>query len=181
MVSVVASRYARALAEVVFSPGSGVEPQAVLSQLRAVEALFAESSALRTVLLSPAVPPSKKRAVVTRLAEPLGIARPVRNFWYVLIDRRRIESLPEIREAFETMLDEHLGLVRADVASAGDLSASQRASLQAQLSRLSGKQVRPEFSVNAALMGGVIARIGSTVYDGSVRGELDALRKRLAG
>jgi F-type H+-transporting ATPase subunit delta len=181
MVSVVASRYARALAEVVFAPGSGVEPQAVLRQLRAVEAELLESSALRTVLQSPAVPPSKKRAVIARLTEPLGIAKPVRNFLFVLIDRRRIESLSEIREALEAMLDEKLGLVRADVISAGDLSESQRANLQAQLSRLSGKQARLEFSVDQDLIGGVIARIGSTVYDGSVRGELDKMRKRLAG
>lgn len=180
MTSVVASRYARALAEVVFAPGAGVEPNDVLRQLRAVESLLSESHALHTVLLSPAVPPSKKRTILGRLIEPLGAARPVRNFLYVLIDRRRIELLPEIREAFEAMLDEHFGLIRADVTSASDLSESQRASLVAQLSRLSGKQVRPEFHVDASLLGGVTARVGSTVYDGSVRGELDKLRKRLA-
>ncbi|MGH7246761.1 MAG: ATP synthase F1 subunit delta [Pseudomonadota bacterium] len=181
MVSVVASRYARALADVVFRPGSGVEPNAALASLRAVETMLDESAEFETVLLSPAVPPSKKRAVLARLSAPLDFAAPVRNFFYVLIDRRRIGSLSEIREGFEAMMDERLGLVRVDVTSPGDLDAAQRASLQAQLSRLSGKQVRLEFSVDPSLVGGVIARIGSNVYDGSVRGELDALGKRLAG
>src|SRR5579872_2502417 len=180
MLSVVASRYARALSDIVFEPGSGVEPHAALGQLRAVEAMLHQSTELRTILLSPAVPPSKKRAVVAQLAEPLGLAKPIRNILYILIDRRRIGSLSAIREGFEAVLDEKFGLVRADVTSAGELTDSQRASLQTQLSRLSGKQARLEFSIDPALVGGVIARIGSTVYDGSVRGELNALRTRLA-
>ena len=180
MVSVVASRYARALSDIVFEPGSGVEPYAALGQLRAVEAMLHQSTELRTILLSPAVPPSKKRAVVAQLAEPLGLAKPIRNILYILIDRRRIGSLSAIREGYEAVLDEKFGLVRADVTSAGELTDSQRASLQTQLSRLSGKQARLEFSIDPALVGGVIARIGSTVYDGSVRGELNALRTRLA-
>lgn len=181
MVSIVTSRYARALAEVVLAPGSSVDQQTALDQLRALESLIAESSALRTVLLSPAVPASKKRAIAAKLAGPLGIAKPLRNFLFVLIDRRRIGLLSEIREAFEAMLDERNGVVRADVTSAAGLSDSQRESLQAQLSRLSGKRVRLEFREDPKLLGGVVARIGSTVYDGSVRGELDTLRKRLAG
>ncbi|MEO7144610.1 MAG: ATP synthase F1 subunit delta [Bryobacteraceae bacterium] len=181
MVSVVASRYARALADVIFSPGSGVDAGAALAQLRAVEAMLQESHELRIILLSPAVPPSKKRAVVAHLAGPAGLSKPVQNFLFVLIDRRRIASLSAIREAFETMLDQHLGVVRADVSSAAALGDAQRASLQTQLSRMSGKQARLEFSVDPKLLGGVVARIGSTVYDGSVRGELDALGKRLAG
>jgi len=97
----------------------------------------------------------------------------------VAADRGRIGQLSEIREAFETLLDQRLGFMRAEVTSAQTLDASQRERLEAQLTRISGKSIRPFYAVDAALVGGVIARIGSTVYDGSVRGQLESLRRKL--
>ena len=175
----VAARYARALVEVVVKPGSGLDAQQARAQLRNFEAVVRQSAELRTVLLSPAVQASRKRAVVSRLAESLGVSRPIRNFLCVVIDHRRIAVLEEIREAFEQLLDERTGVVRADVASAQELSEPQRSEIADVLGRLTGKGVRMEFSVDAGLLGGVKARIGSTIYDGSVRGRMKELRRQL--
>lgn len=179
MVSVVAARYARALADSVLAPGSDLRPADVSAQIQRVEELLASSPELRHVMLSPAVAASKKRSVIGSFAQQLGLSPKVRNFIYVVIDHRRIAELSAIREAFELTVDEQMGFVRADVTSAQPLSESQRGVLESQLNRLTGKRVRMQFATDEALIGGVIARIGSTVYDGSVRGQLETLRRRL--
>jgi len=98
----------------------------------------------------------------------------------VLIDHRRIAGLEGILHSFEIVADERLGFARADVASARDLTEAQKTALHAELERLTGKRIRIRFAVDGSLIGGVVARIGSTVYDGSVRGQLDSLGRRLA-
>lgn len=180
MLSVVATRYAHALVDVALAPGSGLDARVVAGQLRSVEDLTRESADLRHVMLSPAVPASRKRAVIGSFAASLGIAAKVRNFLFVLIDHRRFDRLSEVREAYEAALDERLGFVRADISSAMPLTEDQRIALQSELVKLAGKKVRMEYSVDPALIGGVLARIGSTIYDGSVRGQLDSLRRRLS-
>jgi F-type H+-transporting ATPase subunit delta len=179
MLSAVATRYAKALVDVVAAAGSDVQPQQALAQLRSVQQLIAGSAELRNALLSPAVSPSRKRAVIERLLEPLGVHRKVRNFLFVVIDHRRVADFESIVEAFDVLLDERLGYVRADVASAAELTAAQRASLEVQVARLAGKQAKLNFSIQPALIAGVVARVGSTVYDGSVRGQLERLRAKL--
>lgn len=181
MISAVASRYAQALIDVVMEPSSEVQPAAVLAELGAVNELIAQSDDLRHILLSPAVPNTRKRKVIADFATMLGLSRTVGNFLSVVIHHRRIDTLGQIREAFQFLVDERMGVVRAEVASAQDLNAEQRQKLEAELSRISGKQARLEFSVDPSLVGGVMARIGSTVYDGSVRGQLAVIRQRLAG
>ena len=153
-----------------------------MAQLRAVDAIFQESLELRNAMLTPAIQNSRKRAVMAKLLEEAGGGSPlIRNFIYVLIDHRRIAIIGEIREAFELQLDERLGFVRAEVTSAAPLDQSVGANLESELSRLTGKRMRLRFDVDPALLGGVVARIGSTVYDGSVRGELRQLAKKLTG
>jgi F-type H+-transporting ATPase subunit delta len=174
-------RYARALAVVVLAPGSGVRPEEAVSKLRLVADAMASSSDLRHVMMSPAIAASRKRAAIGKLVEPLGLNHQLRNFLFVLIDNRRIGHLASIVDAFEQVVDESLGFVRADVASAQELSPDQRRKLEEQIARITGKRARVRYRVDAALVGGVVARVGSFVYDGSVRGQLDRLRQRLAG
>jgi|SRR5580698_3435348 F-type H+-transporting ATPase subunit delta len=181
MTSAVANRYAQALVDVVMAPGSPLKPEDAVAQLRAVDAIFQESLELRNALFTPAIPSSRKRAVMAKLIEEAGGSTLIRNFTYVLIDHRRIGIIGEIRQAFELQLDERLGFARADVSSAAPLEEGMRAALESELSRLTGKRMRLRFDVDPALLGGVVARIGSTVYDGSVRGELRQLAKKLAG
>jgi F-type H+-transporting ATPase subunit delta len=178
--SALASRYAGALVDVVTEPRSALDPHKVLSELRSFEQVWAGSADLRHALDSPAVPPARKRAVVGSISERLGFSKIARNFLFVLIDHRRITMLPEVVEAFDLVLDERLGFTRAEVTSATELDERQRDAVGHELERLTGKQVRMRYAVDMGLIGGLVARIGSTVYDGSVRGQLAALGKRLA-
>lgn len=178
--SAVAARYANALADVVTARASALRPQDAVAELRSFESALSGSPELQNALMTPSVPVGRKRAVVMRIATLLGLSRISCNFLFVLIDHRRIASLPEIVRSFETILDERLGFARAEVASARELNEEQRTALTAQLERLTGKRIRPQFEVDQALIGGVVARIASTVYDGSVRGQLGSLRRRLS-
>ena len=177
--SAVNTRYANALADVVTAGGSPLSPQAAVSELRAFEAAFAGSAELQNALVTPAVPAARKRAVVGRIAEVLKLSRISRNFLYVLIDHRRIAALSGIIDSFELMVDDRLGFARAEVAAAREMGEPQRAALNAVLERLTGRRIRMRLTVDERLIGGVVARIGSTVYDGSVRGQLASLGRRL--
>jgi F-type H+-transporting ATPase subunit delta len=179
MISAASSRYAHALLDVVLEPGATVKPAQVAEQLASIEALMESSVDLRHVLDTPAVPGSRKRAVLAKLAEPLGLAPIVRNFLFVITDHRRLAYLSQIREAFEEFVDESMGFVRASVTSPQKLDEKQSQALESELERLTGKRVRAEYAVDAALVGGALARIGSTVYDGSVHGRLQAMRRKL--
>jgi len=167
MPTAVANRYANALADVVTAAGSPLQPAAAVAELH-------------NALATPGVPASRKRAVINRLADLLNLSRITRNFLFVLIDKRRIGLLQEINESFDLVVDERLGFARAEVTSARELSESQRQAVTAELEKLTGKRLRSRFVVDEALIGGLVARIGSTVYDGSVRGQLHALGLRLA-
>ena len=177
MVSVAAARYAKALADVVAS--SALDAAEVLGQLRSVAALIESSADLRNALASPAVAPSRKRAVLARLLAPMNVLRQVRNFTFIVSDHRRTPEFAFIVEAFERLTDDRLGFVRADVASAHEMSDAQKAALESQLSRLSGRKARLQFTTDPSLLAGVIARVGSTLYDGSARGQLERLKVRL--
>lgn len=180
MTSAIASRYARAFADVVMAPESQLKPAEAAAQLRAIEAVMQQSRTLRHALSSPAVRAAQKRAVVGRFADELGFSRLTRNFMFVLIDHHRIGLLSEVREAFEAEIDLRLGFVRAEVRAAQALDAQQTEAIEAGLTKMTGKQVRAQFQVDASLIGGVVARIGSIVYDGSIRGQLDNLRRQIA-
>jgi len=177
--SAVAARYANALADVVTAPGSAVPPPRAVEELHAFQAAMAESHALREALATPAIPSSRKKAVVGRIAEKLAPSRIVRNFLFVLVDHRRIGFLAEILHALEVVLDERLGFARAEIAAPAELTTAQRTALAGELERLTGKRIRTHFTIDHSLLGGVVARIGSTVYDGSVRGRLQSLERRL--
>jgi F-type H+-transporting ATPase subunit delta len=178
-VSAAATRYSNALADVVTAAGSALAPQDALGELRSFESAF-RSAELRNALITPAVPPARKRAVIGRVGDILGLSRITRNFLFVLIDHRRIAELSDVVNAFDQILDERLGFARAQVASARELTGEQRVALTAALEKASDKHLRAQFAVDASLIGGVVARIGSTVYDGSVRGQLQTLKRRLS-
>jgi F-type H+-transporting ATPase subunit delta len=177
--SAVATRYANALADVVLAPGSPVKPRDAVAQLERFAAVLAGSSELHNALTSPAVPPARKRAVVGRIAGMLGLTPILHNFLFVLVDHRRTALLAQIAHAFDVGVDERLGFARADVTSAAPLDGGQQGLLEAKLAALTGRTVRVRYGVDASLIGGVTARIGSTIYDGSVRGQLQTLARRL--
>jgi F-type H+-transporting ATPase subunit delta len=176
MLSALATRYAKALLEVVVGPKSGIDPKMAMDQLRQVSAMISGSEPLKNALLSPAVPPARKRAVVAKLVQ---VDPAIRNFLYVVIDHRRVHDIPAMVEAFEVLLDEYLGFVRADVSSAKPLTNQQQGALEVELSRMVGKKAKLQFQIEPALVAGVVARVGSKVYDGSVKGQLERLRATL--
>jgi F-type H+-transporting ATPase subunit delta len=178
--SAVVNRYANALADVVTAGSSVTNADTVLTELRSFQSTLQSSAELQNVLTSPAIPPGRKRAVVGKLADSLNLSRVSRNLLFVLIDHRRIPSLAEIIQSFEAVADERLGFARAEISSARELSEAQRGALNSRLEQLTGKRIRARYATDESLIGGVVARIGSTVYDGSVRGQLETLGKRLS-
>lgn len=176
----VANRYANALADVVLGSKGAIDPQTVVAQLRQIESLVGSSPDLRNVLQSPAVSAAHKSKVITRLADSLGIDKVVRNFVNLVVRNRRGNLLGQMRGAFEEALDQRSGMAKVEVTSAAELSAASREQLEAELARHTGKKVRCHYSTDPALLGGLVARIGSLVYDGSVRGQLELLRQKLA-
>lgn len=179
MASALAYRYARALVDIVLEPGSQLKPEDAVAQLQAASKMLADSHELRNALLTPAISPSRKRAAMGKLLQELGASTVIRNFIFVVIDHRRIAMLDEMREAFELALEERLGFARAEVVSAAALDDKHKSQLESELSRLTGKRMRLRFAVDPELLGGATARIGSTLYDGSLRGQIEQMRREL--
>jgi F-type H+-transporting ATPase subunit delta len=179
MSEALAARYALAMVDIVFGANAPLSPEQAIAELRSFEGVVAEAADLRHILNSPAVSRQRKRAVIAKVAEALGMNNIIRNLLFVLVDRGRISMLGLLRKSMEQFIDASRGLARADVRSAAPLSAEEQAAITVELTRISGKQVVGNFSVDPALLGGAVARIGSTVYDGSVRGHLAALKGRL--
>jgi len=174
-------RYARALMQVVTQADAPAgQSGAVREELRSFLAVLESSAELRNVLATPAVPAAQKRALVERLGQPLGLSRTSLNCLFVLLDHRRTNLLAPILDSFERMLDEREGIARAEVTTAAELNDGQQQLLRQALETMAGGSVRAQFAVDPRLLGGAIARIGSTVYDGSVRGQLRQIRQRLS-
>lgn len=172
----VASRYAAALADVALERKNA---DAVKIDLAAFVEAFLSSADLRNCLESPAVSHEAKRNVVEKLGERMNLAPAVRNFVYLLVDHRRTEMLREIQQAFQTELNARLGIAEAEVTSARELSAAEKGQLTAALERRTGKKIEARFRKDESLVGGAVVRVGSTVYDGSVREQLTRLREQL--
>ena len=175
----IASRYARALVEVVLDPKQGIEANSAVQQLNTLVDAVRESADLRKVWESPAVPASQKRRLLDAIVAQTGAVRPIRNFLAVLIDHQRIAMLPQIARQFVSELDAQLGFAEANVDSARSLSDQEKADLEQQVGRMTGKKVRIRYATDASLLGGILVKIGSTVYDGSVRGQLQKLKEQL--
>jgi len=176
----VANQYAKALLEAISKPGTGVSGEQALAQMDQFVALVHDSAELHTALLSPAVAPAAKQKVLGKLGDMLGMHQHLKNFLYVVTRHRRLDLLAEIRDRFQALLDESVGIVRARVETAQPLSDAQRQALETALARITGKQVRCGYEVDDALLGGLAVRMGSKMYDGSVRGQLEGLRRRLS-
>ena len=174
----VARRYAVALADVVASRG---EAREVGEELAAWDALMRSNPQLLEVFRHPTIPHEQKRAV---LEELIGRARPrptTANFLKVLLQNHRLADLSEVSAQFAQELDRRAGMVTAEVTTARPVPADAREALRARLGELTGRTVRLQFEVDEALIGGVVTRIGSTLYDGSVRGQLQQMRQRMIG
>jgi len=170
-------QYANALADIALEQGA-TEP--VNKQLAEFGAAYQESAELRNVLSSPAVLRETKHGVIEKLVVRLGASRIVRNFLFVVVDHQRTQQIPEIIHSFQDVVRERMGMAEAVVTSAVELNASQKVELQQTLERLTGKKIQANYSIDRALLGGAVVRIGDTIYDGSLRNRLNQMRAKLA-
>jgi F-type H+-transporting ATPase subunit delta len=173
----VTSRYARAFADVVME--RKLDAGRVRSELRSLTEVVVHNSELRRVWEAPALPAAQKRAVLDALAKRAGVSPMVRNFLAVLIDHERIPLLEQIVGQVETELDRRLNLAEAEVTSARELRAEEKRVLEAEVERLTGKKVRARYHRDPSLLGGAVIKVGSTIYDGSVLGQLNKIREHL--
>jgi len=171
-----AERYAGALVDVALE---NKQADQVKKELSEFAALVRESAELRAFLANPAIARASKHAAIEQLVAKMGASRTLRNYLFVIVDQRRAGMLEEIEQAFSRILDARQGITQATVTSAADLTAKERADLAAVLTKLTREKVQAEFTTDSALIGGAVVRIGSTIYDGSVRARLERMRARM--
>ncbi len=172
-----APRYARAFAEVAES--ARLDAAAAQQQLRDFAGTLAGSSELREFLENPSIEMVTKLKVVDALAARIGMFPQVRNFIAVIVEHHRLPVLDEILAGYRELVDEHAGAVEARITSSRALNDADRAQLEAQIARLAGARVRASYAQDPSLLGGAVVEIGSTIYDGSVRAQLQQLKQRL--
>jgi F-type H+-transporting ATPase subunit delta len=172
-----AARYARAFADVVL--GDGIPIDQVNAQLNDFLSTLEGSADLRQALFNPALAADVRVRVIDALAPRLHLAREVRNFLAVLLRHDRMSAVEEIVAAYRAEVDRRQGISNVEVISARRLDADERSQMEQQVARLAGTQVRARFREDNGLMGGAVVRIGSTIYDGSVRGRLDRMKQEL--
>ena len=175
--SVFAPKYAYAFASVVAS--AGLDAQAAQVQMKNFAETFAGSRELREIFEDPSVPAEQKLSVLDVLAERLGMMREVRNFIAVIMDHQRLGELAEILAAYDGVADSSKGVTEAEITSARELNGEDRAQLETQVAKLAGSAVRITYDLDGALLGGAVVKIGSTVYDGSVRAQLEQMKRGL--
>jgi F-type H+-transporting ATPase subunit delta len=173
-----ARRYASALADVVLKSG---ETETIKTELAVWTQLFVGSTDLHNVLGNPAIPQKGKERVLEQLLAKMKPSTTTANFLRVLLQNNRLGGLVEINERFAAVLAERSGIVNARVISARELPQDERSDFEKTLSKLTGKNMQITYSVDESLIGGAVTRIGSTVYDASVKTKLENLKAELAG
>jgi F-type H+-transporting ATPase subunit delta len=174
----VLGRYARAYAEVVVK--HKLNPEKTVAEFQQMADLVNGSRELRNVLQNPAVSREQKHHLLDAIIQRIGATNILRNFLAVLIDHGRIGHIGDLVEQFKQELDRRLGIADARVSSVRELSSAEKKSLEQQLAAITGKTVRTTYSQDPGLLGGVLVRVGSTIYDGSVQGRLQRMRQEIA-
>jgi F-type H+-transporting ATPase subunit delta len=175
--SVIALRYAHAFASVVAS--QKLDAEAAQQQLRDFRKTYLGSRELREVMEDPAIPREQKLKVLDAIAGRIGMVPQVRNFIAVIMDHDRLGDLGEILDEYHAVADEDAGLSEAEIVSAHVLSEEDRVSLETQVAKLAGGRIRATYREDPSLLGGAVVKIGSTVYDGSIRAQLERLKQSL--
>jgi F-type H+-transporting ATPase subunit delta len=174
----VLGRYARAYAEVAVK--NKLNPEKTVAEFQQMADVVNSSRELRNVLQNPAVSRDQKLKLLDSIIQHIGATKMLRNFLAVLIDHRRIGNIGDLLEQFKRELDRRMGIADAKVSSVRELSSAEKKSLEQQLAEITGKTVRATYSQDTGLLGGVLVRVGSTIYDGSVHGRLQRMRQELA-
>jgi F-type H+-transporting ATPase subunit delta len=173
----VAGRYARAFADVVAE--RKLDPDKAIQELNEVAVLVNGSVELRNVFENPSVAHKQKISLLDAIIKKTGGSKLLRNLVAVLIDQRRIGQIGEIAEQFRKELDERMGIAQAQVKSARELNAKEKKDLELRLAEVTGKTIRATYAEEAGLLGGAVVRVGSVIYDGSVRGQLQRIKEEI--
>jgi F-type H+-transporting ATPase subunit delta len=171
-----AARYARALLDVAITES---DPERAEQELAAFVDLVRTNPDLQRTLANPVVPAADKRAIVQQILERLKPTTPVGKLVPLLASRGRLALLPDLLDVYRERLMEHRNVLRAEVTTAAPLPPERAAQLQQRLANATGRTVTMTTKVDASIIGGVVTRIGSTVYDGSVATRLAKVRDRL--
>ena len=177
-VQIVARRYSTALADVALEKKEATEVQRELS---AWEQMIAASPALQEIIRNPTIAFDQKQALLKSLIQRTRPRQTTANFLNVLLHNQRLTDLAEINRRFTEVLDERAGMVAARVTTARPVAESSQRALHTTLSALTKRKVRIDFQTDPDLIGGLVTRIGSTVYDGSVRNQLQRIKEKMAG
>lgn len=177
-VQTIARRYSIALADVAIEGG---EALAVQAELLEWGKMIASNALLEEAFSNPTVPYEQKRKLIQELIERTKIRQTTANFLQVLLRNQRLSEINEVNKWFAQVLDQRSGVVAAEVTTARPVSQESMDALREKLASLSGKKVRLKFATDEDLIGGMVTRIGSTVYDGSVRNQLREMELKLAG
>ncbi len=172
-----AARYARAFADVVAS--AKLDAVALDRQLNDFLGTWDGSAELRELFANPAVPAAQKVAILDKLNAKMGLQKELRNLLAVLINNDRIGLVHEVAGAWRAEMQERLGIRQAEIVTARELSGRERDELVAGVGKLAGSRIEATFKLDDSIIGGTVVRIGSTVYDGSVRGRLERLKEAL--
>jgi F-type H+-transporting ATPase subunit delta len=174
----IARRYARAMLEIGVADGNF---ERLGREVRALARALKSSQELTVALTNPAFPKSDREKILRAILQRLGASQMVVNFTRLLLDRERLVVLPDISRELDALIDARAGRVAAQVRSAVPLDAGQRERLTQALEQLSGKKVEIKIDHDPSLLGGVVAKVGDTVYDGSLKTQLERMKQTLAG
>jgi F-type H+-transporting ATPase subunit delta len=172
-----ATRYARALLDVAIKERADV--QQIEQELAAFTELFTQHPTLGKVLVNPAVPVQRKKAAVTELTARLKTTAILAKLLILLAERDRLALLPDLLASYRERLLDYQKIVRAEVTTAVPLGTDRTQAIERGLAQLTGRSVTLATKVDPSIIGGVVARIGSTVYDGSVTTQLQKLKQRM--
>ncbi|MEO6806258.1 MAG: ATP synthase F1 subunit delta [Edaphobacter sp.] len=175
--SVLSLRYAHAFASVAAS--SHLDTAAAQQQLNDFSGTLAGSRELQEVLMNPSIAIEQKLKVLDAIAGRIGMFPQVRNFLAVIMSHQRLAELNEILAEYHAVADEQSSMAEAEITSARPLNDQDRIELEAQVSKLAGGRIRATYHQDATLLGGAVVRIGSKVYDGSIRAQLQQLKQKL--
>ena len=174
----VARRYASALADVVIERG---EEREVQTELATWERMISDNRSLLEAFSNPTISYEQKGKVLNELIARTKVRSTTANFLRILLKNQRLAELPQVNSKLTQVLEERAGVLSAQIISARPVSEKNKALLEERLAGLTGKKPKLSFEIDESLLGGVVTRIGSTIYDGSVRNQLRRLREELAG
>lgn len=176
-ITTVANRYAKALADVIMERGQTLT---VADEVTAFTQIVEENAELRTVFASPVIALDRKKAVLNELLARMQLAPTTNNFLRLLLNNQRLHQIDAVRASLMKELDERAGVVSAEVTTARTLAVTEQENLLNQLRTATGKHVRINFTIDPEIIGGVVTRVGSLIYDGSIKNQLALMKQQLS-